>query len=146
VKVAEDMGPRIERSELLESPQARYERSGLTEAEATELKAELLAAMDDEHPYQDSELNLDDLARRLGTSPHKLSEVLNSQLGLTFYDFVNGYRVRDVQRRIADQASRNLTLLALAMDAGFSSKSTFNQAFKRCTGQTPSDYRRSVAG
>ena len=122
----------------------RYERSGLTEPEARALEEQLLAVMDGEHPYRDSELNLDDLARRLETTPHKLSEVLNSQLGQSFYDFVNGYRVRDVQRRIADARSKPLTILSLALDAGFSSKSTFNQVFKRHTGQTPSDYRKSV--
>src|SRR6058998_3290168 len=86
-----------------------------------------------------------DLARRLSTTPHKLSEVLNSQLAQTFYDFVNGYRVRYVQSRIESEDARNLKLLSLALDAGFASKSTFNEVFKKHTGKTPSDYRRSVA-
>lgn len=120
----------------------RYERSGLTGPEAVALRDQLLAVMDREHPYQDSELNLDDLARRLDTTPHKLSEVLNGQVGQTFYDFVNAYRVREVQRRIAGGEANHLTLLALAVDAGFSSKSTFNQVFKKHTGQTPSEYRK----
>jgi AraC-like DNA-binding protein len=123
---------------------ARYERSGLGEPEARVLEKRLLALMDGERPYQDSELSLNDLARRLDTTPHKLSEVLNSELGQSFYDFVNAYRVRDVQRRIADGQSKNLTILSLAVDAGFTSKSTFNQVFKRHTGQTPSEYRKSV--
>jgi AraC-like DNA-binding protein len=87
---------------------------------------------------------LADLATRLGTTPHKLSEVLNSQLGQTFYDFVNGYRVRDVQRRIKAGEARRLKMLSLAMDAGFASKSTFNDAFKKHTSQTPSDFRQAV--
>jgi AraC-like DNA-binding protein len=122
----------------------RYQRSGLTDREASALKAALLTAMDTKRPWQGSDLTLDDLARRLETTPHKLSEVLSTQLDQTFYDFVNGYRVRDVQRRIAADEAGRLTLLALALDAGFASKSTFNLAFKKHTGLTPSEYRNSL--
>lgn len=123
----------------------RYERSGLTDREATALERALLHVMEAERPWQDSELTLADLAERLKTTPHKLSEVLNSQVGQTFYDFVNAYRVRDVQRRIADERSQHLKILTLAMDAGFASKSTFNHVFRKHTGHTPSAYRRSLA-
>jgi len=128
-----------------ESVESRYERSGLSDWEAAALKSTLLTAMDQDRPWQDSDLTLADLARRLSTTPHKLSEVLNSQLAQTFYDFVNGYRVRYVQSRIESEDARNLKLLSLALDAGFASKSTFNDVFKKHTGKTPSDYRRSVA-
>jgi len=122
----------------------RYERSGLSDREAQRLKDQLTAIMENERPWRDSDLTLADLADRLGTTPHKLSEVLNSQLGLTFYDFVNGYRVREVQRRIAAGDTRKVTMLALALDAGFASKSTFNVVFKKHTQQTPSDYRQTA--
>ena len=134
--------PPLPPSEPVES---RYERSGLSDWEAAALKKALLAAMDGDRPWQDSDLTLADLARRLSTTPHKLSELLNSQLEQTFYDFVNGYRVRYVQRRIESGDARSLTILSLALDAGFASKSTFNEVFKKHTGKTPSDYRRSVA-
>lgn len=126
------------------SPSARYERSGLSEREAAQLKASLLTSMDNERPWKDSELTLADLAVRLNSTPHKLSEVLNSEIGQTFYDFVNGYRVREVQRRIQAGEARALKMLALALDAGFASKSTFNQVFKKHTSQTPSDFREAV--
>ena len=122
----------------------RYERSGLGDHEAMRLKESLLAFMDARQPWKDSELTLADLATRLGTTPHKLSEVLNSEVGQTFYDFVNGYRVREVQRRIRAGEARTLKMLALALDAGFASKSTFNQAFKKHTSQTPSDFRQAA--
>jgi len=124
----------------LETP--RYDRSGLGETEAAKLEKDLFVLMDRDRPWTDSELTLADLAARLGTTPHKLSEVLNTQIGKTFYDFVNGYRVRDVQRRIQSGEARTRKMLALALDAGFASKSTFNQAFKKHTNQTPSDYGR----
>ena len=140
--------PAIEAEPAAESGAAsvspRYERSGLGDAEARRLQDELLTVMDKERPWRHSGLTLADLADRLATTPHKLSEVLNSQLGQTFYDFVNGYRVREVQRRIAAGEARKLKLLALALDAGFASKSTFNQVFKKHTSQTPSDFAGTV--
>ena len=126
-----------------ESASPRYERSGLTDPEAEQLKAALTSVMEKDRPWRDSDLTLADLADTLSTTPHKLSEVLNSQLGQTFYDFVNGYRVREVQRRIAAGEAERLTLLALALDAGFASKSTFNMVFKKHTKQTPTHYRQA---
>lgn len=132
--------PPVDRSD------ARYQRSGLSDVEAATLKAELLALMAREQPYRDADLTLADLAERLDTTPHKLSEVLNSEVGQTFYDFVNGYRVEEVRRRLSEAKSKRLNVLSVAMDAGFASKSTFNQVFKKRTGQTPSTYRKALAG
>jgi len=122
-------------------PAARYERSGLSSREAEQLTARLTALMGGEQPFHDPELTLADLAGRLGTSPHKLSEILNGRLATSFYDYVNGYRVREVQARLAGPDAGNRKLLSLALDAGFASKSTFNAAFKKLTGQTPSEFR-----
>jgi AraC-like DNA-binding protein len=127
-----------------DTPAARYQRSGLNALEAVQLKESLLRVMKNEQVWKQSELTLADLAARLNSTPHKLSEVLNSEIGQTFYDFVNGYRVREVQRRIKAGEARSLRVLALAMDAGFASKSTFNDAFKRHTRQTPSGFRQAV--
>lgn len=124
-----------------EAEAPRYERSGLSDWEAAALKKKLLAVMEAGRPWQNSELTLADLAARLSTTPHKVSEVLNAHLGQTFYDFVNGYRVRAVQQRLAAEGGKAPKLLVLAMDAGFASKSTFNDVFKKHTGQTPSAYR-----
>jgi AraC-like DNA-binding protein len=147
--------PAVKRAELVdpsppdepdqtEASAPRYERSGLSDIEARKLKTSLLAVMDAEKPWRDSELTLATLAERLNSTPHKLSEVLNAEIGQTFYDFVNGYRVREVQRRIKAGDARALKMLALALDAGFASKSTFNQAFKKHTSQTPSGFREAV--
>ncbi|MBI3792315.1 MAG: helix-turn-helix transcriptional regulator [Gemmatimonadetes bacterium] len=123
---------------------ARYERSGLSAPEARRIKARLLEAMEQQRPWTNAELTLADLAATLGTTPHKLSEVLNLEVGETFYDFVNGYRVREVQRRISAGEADSRKLLALALDAGFASKSTFNQVFKKHTGRTPTEFRATA--
>ena len=122
----------------------RYERSGVGDAEAVQLRESLLGMMETEQPWKESELTLTDLASRLNSTPHKVSLVLNSQMGQTFYDFVNSYRVREVQRRIKAGDARSRKMLALAMDAGFASKSAFNDVFKKHTSQTPSAFRQAV--
>jgi AraC-like DNA-binding protein len=126
------------------TPASRYERSGLSDVESARLESELLAVMQRERPWTNSELTLPELAARVNSTPHKLSEILNSRIGLSFYDFVNGYRVREVQRRIQAGEARTRKMLALALDAGFASKSTFNEAFKKHTLKTPSDFRETV--
>ena len=74
-------------------------------------------------------------------SAHNLSQVINAKLGKNFYDFVNEYRVEEVKRRLRDPKYTNLKILAIGMDAGFNTKSTFNAFFKKHTGLTPSQYR-----
>jgi AraC-like DNA-binding protein len=142
--VAETAPPPASSAQSSETASRPYERSGLSEREAAALKDSLLSLMAAVKPYRDSDLTLADLAGRLGTTPHRLSQVLNTQLNQTFYDFVNAWRVREVQRRMADEGSRNLTILSLALDAGFASKSTFNHVFRQHTGQTPSAWRKSI--
>jgi AraC-like DNA-binding protein len=127
-------------------PRPRYARSGMDEATAAGVEAALVALMEAERPYRRGDLTLQDLAGRLGVSPHNLTEVLNTRLGRSFYDFVNGYRVREAQVQLADPARANWTVLAVGMEAGFNSKSSFNAVFKRATGMTPSQYRAQHGG
>lgn len=119
-----------------------YERSGLTPAEAGMLMQRLQQAMEAKQLYLRSQLTLQELAQELGISAHNLSEVINTQAGRNFYDFVNGYRVEEVMRRLKDPKHANHTILAVAADSGFNSKATFNAFFKRATGLTPSHYRK----
>jgi AraC-like DNA-binding protein len=137
-------GALIRSSAASEEEPGRYRKSGLDPKTAETHLAKLLEFMAAERPYVRSELTLQELAAMLEIRPHNLSEIINTRLGMSFYDFVNGYRVEEVQRRLADPDTANLTLLAIALDAGFNSKSTFNEIFKKRVGTTPSAYRRQV--
>jgi AraC-like DNA-binding protein len=123
--------------------QKKYQKSGLTRERSQLYLKKLLAFMERENPHRDPNLTLQDLAARLAMSPNHLSQLLNEQLGQTFFDFINGYRVADFKRKLASPQNRHLTLLGIAYEAGFNSKSTFNSAFKKHVGLTPSEYRRS---
>ncbi len=119
----------------------RYAKSGMDEARAETLKRRLLESMEQEKLYRRSTLTLGELADALDISPHNISEVLNTQIQKTFHDFVNGYRVEEVKHRLAYPANESFTLLAIGLDAGFNSKSSFNAVFKKHTGMTPSQFK-----
>lgn len=123
----------------------KYQKSGLDEATARRYLEQLLTYMDAERPHLDQELTLPKLAEALSIPAYHLSQVINSELQQNFFDFVNSYRVETVQEKIRQHADRQQTLLAIALDCGFNSKAAFNRAFKRMTGQTPSDYERSLS-
>lgn len=89
--------------------------------------------------YRNSELTLATLAETVGVSVHQLSETLNQYGGKNFNQFINEYRVTEVCQQLDCNSGRKL--IDLALDAGFSSKSSFNAIFKKLTGQTPSQYR-----
>lgn len=129
-------------SEVLEDDEAaRYSKSGFSLSEASELETRLLDLMTSQKPYRNSTLTLPDLAAMLDTTTHRLSQTLNAQIKMNFYDFVNTYRIDEVKSRLADPSNRNLTILSIGLDAGFNSKSAFNSVFKKQTGMSPSEYR-----
>ncbi|MEX2600100.1 MAG: helix-turn-helix domain-containing protein, partial [Balneolaceae bacterium] len=130
---------RLKRSNLSTE---QYQKSGLTQKEASRCIGHLEMIMERQKLYRDSDLRLDDLADKAGISSHNLTEVLNRYMDQSFYDFVNYYRVEEVKHRIRDHGTNNLTLLALGYDAGFNSKSSFNSVFKKKTGMTPSEFRK----
>ena len=130
--------------DLAELPKPQYAKSGMDPDRARRHVEALLHVMETEKPFRKSDLTLQELAEALSVSPHNLSEMINTQLGKNFYDFVNGYRVEEVQRRLVDPDSAHLTVLALGLEAGFNSKSSFNAVFKKHAKMTPSQYRQQV--
>ncbi|RZJ07973.1 MAG: AraC family transcriptional regulator [Rubrivivax sp.] len=126
----------------VESEAEKYARSGMNETLQARIAAKLGERMGAARDYLESDLTLTELAERIGTSPQLLSQYLNDTLGLSFFDYVNGLRVAEVQHLMADPAQPRATLLDLALAAGFNSKSTFNAAFRKIGGTTPSEWRR----
>ncbi|GAB4397789.1 MAG: helix-turn-helix domain-containing protein [Microscillaceae bacterium] len=122
-----------------------YQKSGLKEEQAEKYAQKLRAYMQAAQPYLDAELSLSTLAESLGLSANHLSQVINGQFGQNFFDFVNQYRVEEVKKRLQDPTQAHFTLLAIAESCGFKSKSSFNSAFKRFTGQTPSAYKNALS-
>ena len=118
-----------------------YVNYGLKQDDAVSLSGKLKIYMETEQPYINMDLTLKDLATALDTYPYYITQVLNTVFNQNFYDFINTYRVEEVQRRLSDPQFKNLTILAVAYDCGFNFKSSFNRIFKQKTGLTPSQYK-----
>ena len=89
--------------------------------------------------YLNDRLTLSELARQVGMNRNQLSSVINNGIGDSFYTFINKYRVEEAKRLIAHPKNANFTLLSLAFEAGFPSKSSFHNIFKKLTGITPAE-------
>jgi AraC-like DNA-binding protein len=122
---------------------AKYERSTLTPERAERCLKRLVELMESERAYADGDLSLQKLAGRLSVPAQHLSQTLNGRLNRSFTDFVNSYRVEDAKRKLTDPRLRHYSVLAIAEEVGFNSKSAFNAVFKKHTGMTPSEFRNS---
>lgn len=110
--------------------------------ELLQLREKLLALMATEQPWLEPELSLTELAHRLKTAPAQLSRTINAGCGQNFNDFVNSYRVRAAAARLADPRFAHYSLIGVALDCGFNSKSTFNRVFKKMMGHPPNEVAR----
>ncbi len=94
--------------------------------------------------YQDPELSLVSLAEKLGLTAHELSRIINVVLKKSFNDFINEFRVVEVARKMHDPAHDHITLLGIAFESGFNSKSTFNRAFRQMAGKSAAEYKSEL--
>jgi AraC-like DNA-binding protein len=141
-EVKEDEGSSLtEASAEPEPPAPKYERSTLTPERAERYLRRLREVMESERPYADGDLTLQKLAGRLSIPPQHLSQTVNGCLNQSFTDFVNAYRVEDAKRKLTDPRLKHYSVLAIAEEVGFNSKSSFNAVFKKQTGMTPSEFR-----
>jgi AraC-like DNA-binding protein len=116
------------------------EKPHLDESEIELLKTELNRIMESEQVYLNPTLNLPELAEKMNSNVHVLSRAINEGFQKNFRDFVNHYRVLDFIDRAQQDNYKNQTFLAIALDVGFNSKSSFNRSFKKATGKSPRDY------
>ena len=143
--IKQSVEPETTIDSLFESTDKRkYSRSGLSVDMAENLHKELVQLMDREKVYSESELSLAQLAKRLGVHTNYLSQVINEKEGKNFYDYINTLRIEEFKRLIANPASQRFTILSLAYEVGFNSKSSFNRYFKKETSKSPSEYLRDL--
>lgn len=127
------------------SNSTRYATSKLSPSDANQINSKLLIFMNQEKPYLDNQLSLRLLAERLNVNTNYLSQVINEQHGVNFFEFINKYRVDALKEKLRNPKNQQFTLLSLAFECGFNSKTTFNTAFKKITGVTPSRYVKGLA-
>jgi len=109
-----------------------------------ELKSKLLQYMDSNKPYLKSDLKISELADSLAVPYYQLSQLINDEFLVNFYDFINKYRVEEAKRLLIEDTN-NYKILAIAYEVGFNSKATFNRVFKKFTDLTPSDFKEKFS-
>jgi AraC-like DNA-binding protein len=120
----------------------KYEKSSLTSKNSEKYLEKLLTIMESEKPFLNNDLTLQKLSEMLSVSQHHLSQIINEKLNQNFFDFVNSYRIEEAKRLLLDKRGELLTILAIAEEVGFNSKSAFNIAFKKYTSMTPTQFKK----
>tara|TARA_B100000809_G_scaffold95005_1_gene93663 strand:+ start:20997 stop:22781 length:1785 start_codon:yes stop_codon:yes gene_type:complete len=122
----------------------KYERSSLNAKKINSINDKLVKLMLDEKPFLDSSIGLKKLSEKLHESANHVSQVINEKHDINFFDFINSHRIDEMARLVKNPSNNNLTLLALAYESGFNSKTTFNTAFKKLKGKSPKIYFKSL--
>jgi len=123
----------------------KYAKSGLNDAQMKKYTNQLTALMDNEKVYLESDLTMLRLAAMVDCSVNHLSQAVNSGFGMSFFDFLNSYRIEDAKDILGQKNSASTAVLDVSFAVGFNSNSAFYAAFKKSTGQTPAQYRRTYS-
>lgn len=125
------------------TPDRHYKKSALDETKMDAYESSIRAFMEKSKIYLEPEISLEDLSERSKIPKHHITQVLNEHLHKNFYTFINEYRIQEAVTKLNDPGL-DINILSLAYDCGFNSKSSFNNYFKKITGQTPSGYRKNI--
>lgn len=128
----------------IESRKTKYQKSSLDAATAAQIHQSLVQLMQESRMYANPELTLAELAQALGVHPNNLSQIINTYEKKNFYDYINAQRIEEFKRAVARPENQRFTLLGLAHDCGFNSKTSFNRNFKNATGISPSEYLKQA--
>ena len=120
----------------------KYSKQAVSEEDRKNYISRIRIFMEKEKPYLDDEISLSDLSESIGIPKHHFSMTVNSELNMNFFQFISFYRVKEAERLLTNPEYSEYTILRIALDSGFQSKSAFNKAFKQFTGLTPAEYRQ----
>ena len=120
----------------------KYVKSGLTKSLSLELKQHLAHLFEQEKLYRRNDINLDLVAKKLDTTRHNASQIINEHFEKSFHEFVNVYRIREAKELL--EKKNDLNIIDIAYEVGYNNKVTFNKAFKKETSLTPSQYLSEI--
>lgn len=120
----------------------KYRNSGLTTDAARSLSQQLTSLMEQEKIFLEPDISLEKLAAKLETGKHHVSQVINETLGVSFFEFINQWRIEEAKRLLQETSKADMNVIEVAYSAGFNNKGSFNAAFKKSTGMTPTEFRR----
>jgi AraC-like DNA-binding protein len=122
----------------------KYRKSALTLEMSEKIMHRLNDTMKHNKPYLDSNLTLPKLAKMVATSSNYLSQVINEQMDMKFFDFINSYRIKVAKELLINPLPHTPTILDIAMESAFNSKSAFYSAFKKQVGVTPAEFKKHI--
>ena len=134
----------FKKSSLRQKIEQKLSRSTLDPDQTRQHVQKLLYLLEVEKVFKDANISLKILASRLLISPKNLSYIINDQLNTTFFELITQYRMKEAQRILTDPCPKTRSVLDIAYDVGYNSKSAFNRAFKNFTSMTPSQYRKKA--
>ena len=120
----------------------KYAKSGLNERQLREYKNKLASIMQSEQVFLQPDLTLPKLAQQVGCSVNHLSQVINAGFGMSFFDYLNHFRIEHAKKLLTQSDGQGNAVVNVAFSVGFNSNSAFYAAFKKCVGQTPAQFRR----
>ncbi|GCC50116.1 AraC family transcriptional regulator [Chryseotalea sanaruensis] len=123
---------------------SKYDKAALTDQQLKTIHYELMQLITQKKVYLMPELTLGMVSQQLNVHPNILSQVINRVEQKNFFDFINTLRVQEFKERVAKLEHEKYTLLALAHECGFNSKTSFNRNFKSITGSSPSEYLKDL--
>ncbi len=122
----------------------KYRKSSLTEKSKQKILDNIILELETRHYFSDNLASLSELAKKIGESSHHVSQVINEKLNQSFFELLASYRIEEAKRILSDNKKDNLTIEEISETVGYNSKTAFNNAFKKLTGKTPSEFRKSI--
>ncbi len=120
----------------------KYSKSSLNEEGKLRILDNIILEIETRNYYKDNLASLSDLAKKIGESPHHVSQVINEKLNESFFELLASYRVEEAKRILSDEKKNRITVEEISEMVGYNSKTAFNNAFKKLTGKTPSEFRK----
>ena len=122
----------------------KYRTSRLSEKQLAVLANELILYLEGGGVYQNSYLRMNQLAKELNMKNHILSQVINRQFSMSYFEFINSFRIKKAIEMINNDVDKKMKIASIASYCGFNTRATFINAFKQCTGVAPSEYKLKI--
>jgi AraC-like DNA-binding protein len=124
---------------------SKYRKSSLTESGKTKILDNIILELETNKYFLDNLASLSELAKKIGESPHHVSQVINEKLNESFFELLASYRVEEAKKILSGDKRNKITVEEISEMVGYNSKTAFNNAFKKLTGKTPSEFRKSTS-
>jgi YesN/AraC family two-component response regulator len=124
---------------------SKYRKSSLTETGKLKILNNIILELETKQYFLDNLASLSELAKKIGESPHHVSQVINEKLDQSFFELLASYRVEEAKKILSGDKKNKITVEEISEMVGYNSKTAFNNAFKKLTGKTPSEFRKSIS-